>query len=85
MYPSFTRWSIPTFEIENDAKYLQSNILYNVDISDKYYWTHGYTFTSNEVTESVPLFLTELAQEIFTCGKSINLLKACDTQVKFQI
>ncbi|XP_069123682.1 LOW QUALITY PROTEIN: gamma-tubulin complex component 6-like [Argopecten irradians] len=47
---------------------------------DKNYWTHGYKLMTNEVSASVPLFLAALASDIFVCGKSINLLKACCPQ-----
>ena len=31
---------------------------------------------------SIPLFLDELADNIFACGKAINLLKLIDIQVR---
>ncbi|XP_064632951.1 gamma-tubulin complex component 6-like isoform X2 [Lineus longissimus] len=44
---------------------------------DKYYWTNGYEMVSQESEEMVPLFLKDLALDLFVCGKSINLLKLC--------
>ncbi|XP_023933311.1 gamma-tubulin complex component 6-like [Lingula anatina] len=44
---------------------------------DRSYWTKGYQLLAAETTSSVPLFLTDLANDIFVCGKSINLLKLC--------
>lgn len=51
-------------------------------IPDKRYWTQGFTLKTDKIEDSVPLFLKELAKEIFVCGKSINLLKACDKHVR---
>ena len=36
---------------------------------------------AQDSSEMVPLFLGELATDIFVCGKSINLLKLCSPQV----
>ncbi|KAM4749592.1 gamma-tubulin complex component 6 isoform 2-T2 [Rhinophrynus dorsalis] len=44
---------------------------------DKRYWTHGYVLISKEVEDCVPIFLKHLANEIYICGKTINLLKLC--------
>ncbi|WAR25208.1 GCP6-like protein [Mya arenaria] len=44
---------------------------------DKHYWTSGYTLATERIEDSVPMFLRDLATDIFICGKSINLLKAC--------
>ncbi|XP_077121019.1 gamma-tubulin complex component 6 isoform X1 [Ranitomeya variabilis] len=44
---------------------------------DKHYWTHGYVLISKDVEDCVPVFLKHLANEIYTCGKTINLLKVC--------
>ncbi|XP_044136184.1 gamma-tubulin complex component 6 [Bufo gargarizans] len=44
---------------------------------DKHYWTHGYVLISKDVEDCVPVFLKHLANEIYTCGKTINLLKLC--------
>ena len=45
------------------------------------YWTHGYLMITKNVIDSVPLFLIGLANDIFVCGKSINLLRLCNPQV----
>ncbi|XP_035678118.1 gamma-tubulin complex component 6-like [Branchiostoma floridae] len=44
---------------------------------DKHYWTQGFTVATATVEESVPLFLADLANNIFVCGKSLNLLRLC--------
>ncbi|XP_072257700.1 gamma-tubulin complex component 6 [Pyxicephalus adspersus] len=44
---------------------------------DQRYWTHGYILISKEVEDCVPVFLKHLANEIYICGKTINLLKLC--------
>ncbi|OCT89071.1 tubulin gamma complex associated protein 6 L homeolog isoform X2 [Xenopus laevis] len=44
---------------------------------DKRYWTHGYVLISKEVEDCVPVFLKHVANEIYICGKTINLLKLC--------
>ncbi|XP_033725469.1 gamma-tubulin complex component 6-like [Pecten maximus] len=60
------------FMIEIHADYLQ--------FRDKNYWNNGYKLMASEASKSVPLFLADLASDIFICGKSINLLKACCPQ-----
>jgi hypothetical protein len=52
-------------------------IILFVSIIDKHYWTHGFSLNTSEVMDSVPLFLREFAKKIFSCGKAVNLLKAC--------
>ncbi|CAI9609715.1 unnamed protein product [Staurois parvus] len=44
---------------------------------DQRYWIHGYILISKEVEDCVPVFLKHLANEIYMCGKTINLLKLC--------
>ncbi|XP_054997226.1 gamma-tubulin complex component 6 isoform X2 [Sorex araneus] len=44
---------------------------------DKSYWTHGYVLISKEVEDCVPVFLRDIAQDVYVCGKTINLLKLC--------
>ncbi|XP_020036984.2 gamma-tubulin complex component 6 isoform X1 [Castor canadensis] len=44
---------------------------------DKFYWTHGYVLISEEVEDCVPVFLKHIAQDVYICGKTINLLKLC--------
>ena len=46
---------------------------------DKHFWTQG--FQMKQSKESVPLFLDELAEQIFACGKAINLLKLTNIKV----
>ncbi|XP_072452558.1 gamma-tubulin complex component 6 [Notamacropus eugenii] len=44
---------------------------------DKFYWTHGYVLISKEVEDCVPVFLRHVANDVYVCGKTINLLKLC--------
>nr|XP_019567877.1 PREDICTED: gamma-tubulin complex component 6 isoform X1 [Rhinolophus sinicus] len=44
---------------------------------DKAYWTHGYVLLSKEVEDCVPAFLKHVAQDVYVCGKTVNLLKLC--------
>ncbi|XP_006876476.1 PREDICTED: gamma-tubulin complex component 6 [Chrysochloris asiatica] len=44
---------------------------------DKSYWTHGYMLISEEVEDCVPVFLKHIANDVYVCGKTINLLKLC--------
>nr|XP_060633764.1 gamma-tubulin complex component 6 [Anolis sagrei ordinatus]XP_060633765.1 gamma-tubulin complex component 6 [Anolis sagrei ordinatus] len=44
---------------------------------DKRYWTHGYVLISKEVEDCVPVFLKHIANDVYVCGKTINLLKLC--------
>uniref|UniRef100_A0A8C0BZA6 Gamma-tubulin complex component 6 n=1 Tax=Buteo japonicus TaxID=224669 RepID=A0A8C0BZA6_9AVES len=44
---------------------------------DKHYWTHGYVLISKEVEDCVPVFLKHIANDVYICGKTINLLKLC--------
>ncbi|XP_006888174.1 PREDICTED: gamma-tubulin complex component 6 [Elephantulus edwardii] len=44
---------------------------------DKFYWTHGYVLISGEVEDCVPVFLKHIANDVYVCGKTINLLKLC--------
>ncbi|XP_063163979.1 gamma-tubulin complex component 6 [Candoia aspera] len=44
---------------------------------DKHYWTHGYVLISKEVEDCVPVFLKHIANDVYSCGKTINLLKLC--------
>ncbi|XP_064139364.1 gamma-tubulin complex component 6 isoform X1 [Loxodonta africana] len=44
---------------------------------DKFYWTHGYMLISEEVEDCVPVFLRHIANDVYVCGKTINLLKLC--------
>ncbi|XP_068759529.1 gamma-tubulin complex component 6-like isoform X2 [Montipora capricornis] len=57
------------FMIEMDEQYLAYR--------DKHFWTQGYVIIGRDKLDCVPLFLGELADDIFVCGKTINLLKLC--------
>lgn len=48
---------------------------------DKAYWTHGYVLLSKEVEDCVPAFLKHVAQDVYVCGKTVNLLKLCCPRV----
>ena len=45
--------------------------------ADELYWSRSYTPTSGSIVESVPEFFKDIADQIFVCGKSLNLLKLC--------
>uniref|UniRef100_UPI00358EF79D gamma-tubulin complex component 6 isoform X2 n=1 Tax=Myxine glutinosa TaxID=7769 RepID=UPI00358EF79D len=47
-----------------------------LNCKDKRYWTHGYVLQSH--TEELPFFLDSLMHDMYSCGKSINLLKRCN-------
>ncbi|KAL2093859.1 hypothetical protein ACEWY4_011171 [Coilia grayii] len=47
---------------------------------DKHFWTQGYTLISNNVEDCVPVFLRHIANDVYVCGKTINLLKICCPQ-----
>ncbi|XP_019748906.1 gamma-tubulin complex component 6 isoform X1 [Hippocampus comes] len=47
---------------------------------DKHFWVHGYTLISKDVEECVPIFLRHIANDVYVCGKTINLLKICCPQ-----
>ncbi|XP_029378697.1 gamma-tubulin complex component 6 [Echeneis naucrates] len=47
---------------------------------DKHFWVQGYTLISKDVEDCVPLFLRHIANEVYVCGKTINLLKICCPQ-----
>ncbi|KAK3732423.1 hypothetical protein QZH41_018359, partial [Actinostola sp. cb2023] len=44
---------------------------------DKHFWSHGFVMSEKDKLDCVPMFLSELANDIFVCGKSINLMKLC--------
>ncbi|XP_012590535.1 PREDICTED: gamma-tubulin complex component 6-like [Condylura cristata] len=44
---------------------------------DKSYWTRGYVLLAEAVADGVPAFLRHVAQDAYTCGKTINLLRLC--------
>uniref|UniRef100_A0A8C9VNU0 Gamma-tubulin complex component 6 n=1 Tax=Scleropages formosus TaxID=113540 RepID=A0A8C9VNU0_SCLFO len=47
---------------------------------DKHFWVQGYTLISQDVEECVPVFLRHIANDVYVCGKTINLLKICCPQ-----
>ena len=56
--------------------------LWAVCCADRHYWTDSYTLSvSGETGRPTPAFLSDLANEIFVCGKSLNLLRCVSPQV----
>ncbi|KAM9377115.1 gamma-tubulin complex component 6 [Pholidichthys leucotaenia] len=47
---------------------------------DKNFWVEGYTLISKDVEDCVPVFLRHMANDVYVCGKTINLLKICCPQ-----
>ncbi|XP_043083695.1 gamma-tubulin complex component 6 [Puntigrus tetrazona] len=47
---------------------------------DKNFWMQGYTLISRDVEDCVPVFLKHIANDVYVCGKTINLLKICCPQ-----
>ncbi|XP_037539663.1 gamma-tubulin complex component 6 [Nematolebias whitei] len=47
---------------------------------DKNFWVQGYTLISKDVEDCVPAFLRHIANDVYVCGKTINLLKICCPQ-----
>ncbi|XP_059916377.1 gamma-tubulin complex component 6 isoform X2 [Gadus macrocephalus] len=47
---------------------------------DKHFWQRGYTLISKDVEDFVPVFLRHIANDVYVCGKTINLLKICCPQ-----
>nr|XP_046249377.1 gamma-tubulin complex component 6 [Scatophagus argus] len=47
---------------------------------DKHFWVQGYTLISKDVEDCVPAFLRHIANDVYVCGKTINLLKICCPQ-----
>ncbi|KAK2842533.1 hypothetical protein Q5P01_012733 [Channa striata] len=47
---------------------------------DKHFWVEGYTLISKDVEDCVPVFLRHIANDVYVCGKTINLLKICCPQ-----
>ncbi|XP_030044725.1 gamma-tubulin complex component 6 [Microcaecilia unicolor] len=69
VYSGFFKDTYGEFMIQVNEDYLH--------FRDKRYWTQGYILASEEVEDFVPVFLKHLANEIYMCGKTINLLKLC--------
>uniref|UniRef100_A0A8B9KXM1 Gamma-tubulin complex component 6 n=1 Tax=Astyanax mexicanus TaxID=7994 RepID=A0A8B9KXM1_ASTMX len=47
---------------------------------DKHFWVQGYTLISRDAEDCVPVFLRHIANDVYVCGKTINLLKICCPQ-----
>ncbi|XP_023443061.2 gamma-tubulin complex component 6 isoform X2 [Dasypus novemcinctus] len=47
---------------------------------DKLYWTHGYALVSEEAEDCAPVFLKHVANDVYVCGKTLNLLRLCCPQ-----
>ncbi|CAJ1056258.1 gamma-tubulin complex component 6 [Xyrichtys novacula] len=47
---------------------------------DKHFWVQGYTLILKDVEDCVPAFLRHIANDVYVCGKTINLLKICCPQ-----
>ncbi|XP_029473252.1 gamma-tubulin complex component 6 [Rhinatrema bivittatum] len=69
VYSGFFKDAYGEFMIQVNEDYLH--------FRDKRYWTQGYILASKEVEDFVPVFLKHIANEIYICGKTINLLKLC--------
>jgi len=55
-------------------------------VSDVLYWSESYVAVDGNISDCVPVFLKELADQIFVCGKTINLLKLCSkSEVRYVI
>uniref|UniRef100_A0A8C2GHK2 Gamma-tubulin complex component 6 n=1 Tax=Cyprinus carpio TaxID=7962 RepID=A0A8C2GHK2_CYPCA len=54
------------------------DFLYYLDY--KNFWTQGYTLISCDAEDCVPVFLKHIANDVYVCGKTINLLKICCPQ-----
>ena len=67
--------------IEVNLVQISSWFLMFVHIADKHYWTNGFLMADTDKLKCVPMFLGELANDIFICGKSINLLRLCCPEV----
>ncbi|CAB1323390.1 unnamed protein product [Coregonus sp. 'balchen'] len=46
----------------------------------QHFWVQGYTLISRDVEDCVPVFLRHIANDVYVCGKTINLLKICCPQ-----
>ncbi|KAG7263081.1 hypothetical protein CRUP_021014 [Coryphaenoides rupestris] len=61
------------------CRYKAMRIAY-LEVKDKHFWQRGSTLISKDVEDSVPVFLRHIANDIYVCGKTINLLKICCPQ-----
>ena len=68
--------------------YIFSNLFNRTNVEefilliDKHYWNQGYVKASEDPEKCVPHFLQDLANDIYICGKTINLLKICSPEVR---
>lgn len=56
------------------------NCTFLFSLLDKFFWTQG--FQMKQSKNAIPLFLDDMANDIFACGKAINLLRLTNIQVK---
>ena len=52
-------------------------------IPDKLYWRKGFQLLGNGAEDVTPVFLKEVASDVFLVGKSINLLQLINPEVNF--
>lgn len=69
------------FMRSSDADYTFSACLSFCLFVDKHFWVQGYTLISQDAEDCVPVFLRHIANDVYVCGKTINLLKICCPQV----
>ncbi|KAI7812260.1 putative gamma-tubulin complex component 6-like [Triplophysa rosa] len=72
VYGGFFRDVYKEFMIEVNEDYLTYR--------DKNFWMQGYTLISRDAEDCVPVFLKHIANDVYVCGKTINLLKICCPQ-----
>ncbi|KAF4081079.1 hypothetical protein AMELA_G00157360 [Ameiurus melas] len=72
MYSGFFRDVYKEFMIQVNEDYLSYR--------DKHFWVQGYTLISQDAEDCVPVFLRHIANDVYVCGKTINLLKICCPQ-----
>ena len=62
---------------------IQSNTDY-LNYRDHHYWTSGFTLQNKPTIQlNFTLFLSELSEDIFVCGKTLNLLRLCTSNKHF--
>ncbi|XP_062860218.1 gamma-tubulin complex component 6, partial [Trichomycterus rosablanca] len=72
VYSGFFRDVYKEFLIQVNEDYLSYR--------DKHFWVQGYTLISQDAEDCVPVFLRHIANDVYVCGKTINLLKICCPQ-----
>ncbi|KAI4886263.1 hypothetical protein NFI96_016349 [Prochilodus magdalenae] len=72
VYSGFFRDVYKEFMIQVNEDYLSYR--------DKHFWVQGYTLISRDAEDCVPVFLRHIANDVYVCGKTINLLKICCPQ-----